>query len=151
MESTVGPNVLGRLPSQLATRHTLKAGRRRALISLTPLIDVVFILLVFFMLASSLLEWRAIDLNAPGRAGANTSMEGALLIEIRTDGLRLSGQTATLNDLKQAVLKRLADDPDQRILIKPAAGVPLQDAVSLLDHLADIGARDLSFIRDGER
>ena len=30
-------------------------------ISLTPLIDVVFILLIFFMLASSFLDWRAVD------------------------------------------------------------------------------------------
>ncbi len=111
----------------------------------------MFILLIFFMLASSLLEWRAIDLNPPGRPGANAAMEGSLLVEIRTDGLRLSGQTVTLHDLKQAVVKRLADDPGQRILIKPAKGVALQEAVSLLDHLAEIGARDLSFIRDGER
>ena len=42
-----------------------KPRRRRSPISLTPLIDVVFILLVFFMLASSFLDWRSITLAAP--------------------------------------------------------------------------------------
>jgi biopolymer transport protein ExbD len=37
----------------------------RRLISLTPLIDVVFILLVFFMLASSLIKWQAVEMGEP--------------------------------------------------------------------------------------
>ncbi|MEM6945656.1 MAG: biopolymer transporter ExbD, partial [Pseudomonadota bacterium] len=43
------------LPPRLANRP-----RKRLRISITPLIDVVFILLVFFMLASSFLDWRSI-------------------------------------------------------------------------------------------
>ena len=54
-------------PQRLADSFGQRASRRRALIGLTPLIDVVFILLVFFMLASSFLDWRAIDLTAPAR------------------------------------------------------------------------------------
>ena len=46
------------------------AQKKRPLISLTPLIDVVFILLVFFMLASSFLDWRSIDLSTPAAAEA---------------------------------------------------------------------------------
>jgi biopolymer transport protein ExbD len=41
-------------------RLAAKQPPRRAVVSLTPLIDVVFILLVFFMLASSFVKWRAI-------------------------------------------------------------------------------------------
>ena len=55
---------------RLVNRAGRPQGRRRPLISLTPLIDVVFILLVFFMLASSFLDWRSIDLNAPAQAAA---------------------------------------------------------------------------------
>ncbi|MGK0476314.1 MAG: biopolymer transport protein ExbD, partial [Oleispira sp.] len=43
--------------------------KQRNLISLTPLIDVVFILLVFFMLTSSFVEWKFIDLGI-GEANA---------------------------------------------------------------------------------
>ena len=44
--------------------RVLPNSRRRALISLTPLIDMVFILMVFFMLASSFQTWRAIAVTA---------------------------------------------------------------------------------------
>jgi len=128
---------------QLANRGT----RRRSPISLTPLIDVVFILLVFFMLASSFLDWRAIDLNAPGKAAAGASMEGALLVEIRRDGLRLAGQTIGLPDLAARVGEKIRGKPDRKVVVRPDKGVVLQDTVAVLDALAAAGVRDLSLIR----
>lgn len=122
--------------------------RRRPLISLTPLIDVVFILLVFFMLASSFLDWRAIDLNAPARAGSGSSMEGAVLVEVRADGPRLGGRAVPLHALAERVLKQLEAAPGQRVLVKPAPGVVLQDAVDVLDRLSRAGVPGISFIRD---
>ena len=45
------------------------------MITLTPLIDVVFILLIFFMLASSFIDWRALDLRLAG--GSDTTQSAA--------------------------------------------------------------------------
>lgn len=132
-------------PQRLAS----KAARRRALISLTPLIDVVFILLIFFMLASSFLDWRAIELNAPAQAAAGTSVEGALLVEVRSDSLRLSGETVSLDALASRISARLETAPDQRVLVRPASGVALQQAVAVLDRLKAVGVSELSLIRDG--
>ncbi len=119
--------------------------RRRAVISLTPLIDVVFILLVFFMLASSFMEWRTFDLNA-ARAGGAGDMQGALLLEVREDGLRLSGQTLTPSALEGALRPFFAEDPAQRVLVKPSAGVPLQAAIDTLDRIARAGGHNATLI-----
>lgn len=145
------PQHASALPSPPATSLRARPRRRRPLISLTPLIDVVFILLVFFMLASSFLDWRAIDLNAPERMGAGSSMEGALLVEVRPDGPRLSGRTVPLASLAARVQERLEALPGKRVLIKPAAGVALQDAVDVLDHLERAGVSPLSFIHEPAR
>jgi len=133
--------------SELPPRLATKRGRRRPLISLTPLIDVVFILLVFFMLASSFLDWRAINLDTPASA-AGASMEGALLVEIRPEGLRLSGQTLSPAALSARVAERLEAEPDKRVLVKPAAGVRMQETVDVLDRLSGSGVTRLSVIRD---
>lgn len=125
--------------------------RRRSVISLTPLIDVVFILLVFFMLASSFLDWRSIDLAPPASAGAGSSMTGAMLLEIRTDGLRLSGHTVTPAEAEEKIMAKVRETPDQRVLIKPAGGVALQRAVDILDRLSAAGVTKLSFVRSGAR
>jgi len=137
-------------PPRPATSFRPARAGRRPLISLTPLIDVVFILLVFFMLASSYLEWRSIDLDTPAAAAANSSMEGAILVEVRRDGLRLSGETVSLDTLVERVGERVAAKPEQRCLVKAAPGVALQEAVQVLDRLALAGVAQLSLIR-GER
>ncbi len=122
--------------------------RRRALIGLTPLIDVVFILLVFFMLASSYLDWRAIELTAPSETAAGGPVEGALLIEIRPEGLRFAGEFLPLETVVQRAERRLTQVPQTPVLVKPAAGVSLQQTVTVLDRLVAVGAVNLSVIRD---
>lgn len=122
--------------------------RRRPLVGLTPLIDVVFILLLFFMLASSFLDLHSIALDAPSRGGGQPTMEGALLVEVRRDGIRLGGQYVTPQGLAQRVAARLEDNPDRRVLVRPAEGVSLQDTVSVLDRLTASGARNLSMLGD---
>ena len=120
---------------------------KRALIGLTPLIDVVFILLVFFMLASSFLNWRAVDLKAPVRAATGATADGALLVEIHAEGLRLAGEVVTLDTLDNRLGARLAAEPGQSVLIAPATGVPLQRTVTVLDRLKSAGVADMQLVR----
>lgn len=124
-----------------------RPGPKRKLIGLTPLIDVVFILLVFFMLASSFLNWRAIDLTAPVRAATGASVDGALLLEIRAEGLWLAGEAVTLDGPGRRLGTRLAAEPDRPVLIAPDAGVPLQRTVMVLDWLQAAGVDDMQLVR----
>lgn len=122
--------------------------RRRGLISLTPLIDVVFILLVFFMLASNFLEWRSITLDAPTEAtGRGSSIEGTLLIEVRSDGLRMAGRAHTLDEVVGRVSDQLVKTPSRGIFVKPAPDVSLQETVVVLDALTNAGATNISLIK----
>jgi len=122
-------------------------GRRRALISLTPLIDVVFILLVFFMLASSFLDWRAIDLDPPARAGAANALTGAMLVDVRTNDLRLSGEILPLNQIVERLKQVAGAHPDRAIVVRPADGVSLQRTIRVLDRLVGSGMRNISLTR----
>src|SRR3546814_18552679 len=80
-----------------SSRPSLRSkGGRRRLISLTPLIDVVFILLVFFMLASSFVDWRAIVLDTPAAATRAGASEGALLVRVGRDRIDFAGAPTDL-------------------------------------------------------
>ena len=118
-----------------------RAGRRRALIGLTPLIDMVFILLVFFMLASSFLDWRALAVTPAETANVDVGAKGALLVSVQRDGLRLGGHLAEWPEIARQVGMRLDADPDRRILVDAGPGVPLQAVVDVLDRLSGLGAR----------
>lgn len=123
--------------------------KRRALIALTPLIDVVFILLLFFMLASSFLDWHTIKLSTPTTQGlVKQSSGGAVLIRVGANGvLDLNGQPVQLNQIAAGLRRFLDANADQRILIRPADGVPLQPVVAILDEVKEAGAHNVSLTR----
>jgi biopolymer transport protein ExbD len=123
---------------------------RRSRISLTPLIDVVFILLVFFMLASSFLDWRAIELQAPATAGPAGDPTGALLLRVAADGrLDLNGRPVEQPGLQDRLRRAAAAREEARLLIQPAAGVPMQRAIDLLDAARAAGLERVRLVRGG--
>jgi biopolymer transport protein ExbD len=119
-------------------------------VNLTPLIDVVFILLVFFMLASSFTDWRSIRLTTAEAGGAAApGMVGAMLVEVRPEGFRLSGQTMAPNALVARLAARRETHPDTRVLVRPAGGVAMQRVVEVLDRLAAAGIARLELVGTG--
>lgn len=128
--------------------HIDRTPARRSLISLTPLIDMVFILLVFFMLASSFLQWRFLTLDIPSLTSTGHSIEvGAILIRLKSDGtVDLNGESLSADGLESRVSKYLQRDADQHVLIQAQADIPLQRIVSVLDALTRLGAQNLSLI-----
>ena len=130
------------------------SGKRRALVSLTPLIDVVFILLVFFMLVSSFADWQTITLAPPLAASGETrGFTGAVLMEVQGGGqIRLSGETLVLDEIAEPIRQMLDDAPNQRFIVKTQEGVPLQDLVDVLDQLSAVGVENIVFARaEGSR
>lgn len=124
-----------------------RARARRSLVSLTPLIDVVFILLIFFMLASTFTTEQYIDLLAPKTARSARSKEvGAVLVRIRSDGsLDLNGVPLSRPALAKRVAAWSASARPRRFLIQPDPGVSTQRLVTLVDLLKSSGAKSVSF------
>jgi len=118
------------------------------LISLTPLIDVVFILLVFFMLASSYLDWRSIGLSVSSGVSVAASDVRAILVSLNADGsISVGAGPVAKQALRSVLVEKLAGNLDQRVVIRSDPGVPLQRAVDALDLLRSIGATDVSLSR----
>lgn len=130
-----------------------RTARRRLPISLTPLIDLVFILLVFFMLASSFLDWRAIPLDVRRDAQGSAASGGgdrALVVDLRADGPAIAGQTVSDVELAARVAAHLvegAGEGARPVIVRPAPNVPLQTAIDLLDTLSAQGVAALSLAR----
>lgn len=131
---------------RLSRRLNNRTKQQRQLISVTPLVDLVFILLVFFMLASTFLQWRAIDLNSPPVTTAQEAVDDVLLVEIGAGNLRVADKPVPLEVIGGHVAARLAVAPDLRVLIKPLEGVPLQRTIRVLDRLRAAGVPDLMLV-----
>ena len=105
--------------------------RRRSRMSVTPLIDVVFILLFFFMLASSFDRWQTIELTLIGDSSASARSGPVQTLPVRA-GVEVEWQGRWLD--QQQLLDRLAvGDPNLGLVLKPLPGTPIQDLVQLLE------------------
>ena len=116
-----------------------RRGRRP---SLTPMIDVVFLLLVFFMLAARFgIEARVpLALAAPG---AGTSWSGPpRLVEVLPDEQRLNGVTLEMSDVLAGLGGLLPDDNDP-VVLRPAEGAAMQRLVEVMTALEAAGYRRL--------
>jgi biopolymer transport protein ExbD len=118
-------------------------------ISLTPLIDVVFILLVFFMLASSFLEWRYVTMDTPAvQAAAPPSEVPALTLVVSRDELRVDGTAVSEAEAIAAARAHLAQHPEVAVRLQPAGDTPLQQVMDTLDVLSGMGLAPLTLVRD---
>ncbi|MFN4156413.1 MAG: ExbD/TolR family protein [Paracoccaceae bacterium] len=108
--------------------------RRRP--NLTPMIDVVFLLLVFFMLASRFGVDRAVPLSLPGSGGSYTGPPR--LVELSGDGLRLNGRPVAPEALADALVA-LMESPADAIILRPGDGADLQALVVLMETLGAAG------------
>ena len=109
---------------------------RRRRPSLTPMIDVVFLLLIFFMLVARFGIDKVIDINLPSALGNNSQYEGApRLVEIKSGNrVSLNGLEIPLDQLSNN-LSKLMPSPNALIIIQSSAEANTQDLLDVLLYL----------------
>lgn len=127
----------------------LRTHRSKRIVSLTPLIDVVFILLVFFMLVSNFNQYNSIEVNAPAPTTKKvTKMDGSILIRISQAGdIDIAGKPIKLENIAEKIRSALAQDQNKLVLIRPHNSLPIQETVNVLDTLSEAGINNFSLIQ----
>ena len=121
----------------------LEETRPRRRPNLTPMIDVIFLLLVFFMLASRFGSDRALPLTF---TGSGTAYSGPpRLVELAPSGLFLNGRNIAPQDIA-AALAPLMQSPDDIVVLRARDGADLQSLVTLMDSLAAAGLSRLVLV-----
>ena len=107
--------------------------RRRSSIGLTPLIDVVFLLLIFFMLASTFFKFSAVSISGASSGGTSVNLSEIALIQIRgTENIRINGKTVALKGVLPQIDELIAKGVT-RAVIQPAQKATVQDLVKVLE------------------
>ena len=120
--------------------------RRRG--ALTPMIDVVFLLLLYFMLVAHYQDLRVIHLDTPTVSGESAA-DDVVRIDVLDGGIvQLNGANVSLTELDAHLRAALDRNPDQSVWVRPASAAPLQQWVSVMDRLQALGVRYLRLLRD---
>ncbi|MFH1778372.1 MAG: biopolymer transporter ExbD [Candidatus Omnitrophota bacterium] len=112
-------------------RH-LELERELRHIDIAPLIDVVFLLLIFFMLTSSFIIQPGIKINLPKAVTSEVMQEKGLVITINKDSvIYLDAEEVKPQDLSTALKKQSA--ANKQVLIKADKACPLGKIVNIWD------------------
>ena len=118
-------------------------------IPMAPLIDIVFMILVFFMVTSvySTME-SEIDITLPTADSSQVSdrMQGEIFINLREDGTIVMNQREVNLDELEATLKRVAEYfPGGAVIIRGDRKADLGRAIAILDRCKNADIQNVSF------
>jgi biopolymer transport protein ExbD len=118
---------------QLVSLYRHKARK----ISLTALIDVVFILLMFFMLTSSFSQWKAVDFNSPAVSNEPVDEQPVALV-LRADSSMQTADNSVDIAAKQSIPVH-AFTANKPLILIPQADTPVQIIISRFEEIKQHG------------
>ncbi len=123
--------------------------RRKPLLNITSLIDVLFLLLIFFMLSSTFIEHPAIQLDLPDAASAESARTDTLTLSITADGALYLNDVATpVAALGGKLHAAVAADPDLSLILKADTTVDYGTVIHVIDVAKQAGVRHLTAFTD---
>jgi biopolymer transport protein ExbD len=133
----------------------IKRGQALGTLSLTPLIDVVFLLLIFFLVATRFAqEDRELDVVLPAASEAKplTVQPKELFVNIDHRGSYfVDGKTLTGDEVEAVLRQAATDNPvNQSVIIRADKRVPLDFVVLVMNLCNKVGIYDYSLTIDGE-
>jgi biopolymer transport protein ExbD len=119
------------------------AARQRGIISginVTPLVDIMLVLLIIFMLLAHVISKRAIEVQLPHAAASTAPPATPIAITLTKEGqLMLDGKPVTAAALRIAVTAALAADPKLEVIIAGDKNVSHGRVVWVLDLIKSLG------------
>ena len=117
-------------------------------LQMSPLIDMVFLLIIFFMTASHMSSSKNMDLDIPSASNGNVPKErpDRWTVNVLADGTVYSGQTpVTLDELRQLVASRVQADPETKVYLRADKVTPHMTVRQVMNAMAEAGVGDFIF------
>ncbi len=120
--------------------HLTDNRKKKIKLDLTSLIDVLFILIIFFTVSSTFLEQPGIELKLPKAKSSKGHTTQRIIIYVDKDkNIFLNNDLVTLNNLSEEVQKLADLQKDKSIVLKADAGVTHGVVIEIMDILRQHG------------
>jgi biopolymer transport protein ExbD len=112
-------------------------------INVSPLIDIVFILLIFFIVTTVFVEETGVDVQRPQSASASDLEKQSILIAITEEGKVIYGGSEIGVRGVRGIVKRLLKRQDQPVIVQADKGAEIEMYTRVHDEAALAGARQI--------
>ena len=120
-------------------------------IDISPLIDMVFILLIFFMVSTTFVKDMKLDLERPSASSSQPASSKSIRVYIdRHQEIHLDGQSVRSWVLQSKLRDLLKNSSDQSVLVVTDQTVPSQRLIEVVDECRLAGANNVGVVTKGE-
>ncbi|MEF2230772.1 MAG: biopolymer transporter ExbD, partial [Pseudodesulfovibrio sp.] len=126
-------------------RYSRGRRSRGSEINMTPLIDMVFILLIFFIVTTSFVRESGVDVQRPSAQSAETKEKANVLLGLTSDGrIFVEGRSLDIRSVRAYMERFLAEVPDGSVVIVADKDSATGNAVQVLDQCRMAGVKNIS-------
>jgi len=123
--------------------NQMLAEEEEAKIDLTPMLDVVFIMLIFFIVTATFVKEVALDANKPPDVDVVTSESESITILIRSNNdIELDGLTIDKRAVAAQIVRRKAENPKASVAVLAHSKSNADTLVSVVNSIKEAGIRD---------
>ena len=114
-------------------------------INITPMLDVVFILLIFFIVTANFIKEPGLEVNRPDSETAEPTENAAILIAVGPTGeVWMDGRRIDVRQVKANVVKLLADNPKGSVVIQADEKAVADTIIKVMDGAREAGVNAIS-------
>lgn len=116
-------------------------------ISLIPLVNVIFLLLIFFMVAGSIEGVDIFEVDLPHSQAGKGKIYIPTVVYLSEDGkIAVNNQIVTKQNLKAVLSTSFAKNINHHVTIKSDLNVPAQTLIYIMNIIESAGGRDISLV-----
>ena len=117
-------------------------------INVAPLIDIVFLLLIFFMLTSEFTDFKTIDMISPNQSSTSIQKNDLpIIINLSEDGLvEIDKIEIKLEDLSETIQMKLLNSNNKKIVISTLNKTKINNLIIVVDTIRSLGIENIALI-----
>ena len=121
-------------------------------INLTPMLDIVFIMLIFFVVTSSFVKESGVDVNRPSASTAERKQQGNIMIAITRDGeVWIDRRRVEPHAVRTQVERLHAENPEGEVVIQADRNSRSGLLVQVIDQARLAGVENVAIAADAKR
>ncbi len=129
----------------ISARGTFRGGGGKVDIPMGPLIDMVFLLLIFFAVTTSFVKEAGIDVQRATAATAEVKEHAGIMIGVTAEGdAYFEGKRIDIRSVRAHVERALAEDPESGVIVVADKRSETGAIVTILDQCRLAGAKNVS-------
>lgn len=124
-------------------------GEGESEINLTPMLDVVFIMLIFFVVTTSFVKESGVEVNRPNADTAKVQEKANILIAIRPNSeIWIDGRVVDVRAVRANIERLRAELPESHVVIQGDQGAMIGLLVQVMDQVRMAGVTNVAIAAD---